>query len=108
MRALSVRHAPRKPHRYHFGSVDIVQADGEGRPAALIDRCPHRGVALSLGKLCYGIVECPFHGWRFDATGANRLVPWNPDAKTETLRGVPVPVRDAVGCRPNEPLAATR
>src|SRR6187401_2988909 len=79
------------------GERVVLFRDAGGRPAALIDRCPHRGVALSLGKLCDGVVECPFHGWRFDATGANRLVPWNPDAKREGLGATALPIREIAG-----------
>src|SRR5262245_47910943 len=47
-----------------------------GALAALIDRCPHRGVALSLGKVTReGEIECPFHGWRFDAAGRCTAMP---------------------------------
>ncbi|MBO9602667.1 MAG: aromatic ring-hydroxylating dioxygenase subunit alpha [Novosphingobium sp.] len=75
----------------------VLFRDSEARPAALIDRCPHRGVALSLGTLEGGIVECPFHGWKFDGTGANCLVPWNPDAKRDQLAATALPVREAGG-----------
>lgn len=68
-----------------------------GTAAALIDRCPHRGVALSLGKVREGIIECPFHGWQFDSAGRNCHVPWNPDAKRENLGATVLPVREAGG-----------
>jgi nitrite reductase/ring-hydroxylating ferredoxin subunit len=33
----------------------------------LHDRCPHRGVPLSLGRRQFpGTVSCPYHGWTFD------------------------------------------
>ena len=79
------------------GERVVFFRDANGAPAALIDRCPHRGVALSLGKLCEGILECPFHGWRFDGTGANRMVPWNPDAKRDLLGATALPVREING-----------
>src|SRR6478736_5347087 len=79
------------------GERVVLFRDAEGKPAALIDRCPHRGVALSLGKLRDGIVECPFHGWRFDAAGRNCLVPWNPDAKRQPLGAAALPVRETNG-----------
>jgi phenylpropionate dioxygenase-like ring-hydroxylating dioxygenase large terminal subunit len=79
------------------GERVVLFRDSSGSPAALIDRCPHRGVALSLGKLCNGIIECPFHGWRFDGTGGNRLVPWNPDAKRELLGATALPLREING-----------
>lgn len=48
----------------------------EGRPAALLDRCPHRNVPLSLGRVTKeGQLECAYHGWRFDGSGACRAVP---------------------------------
>lgn len=79
------------------GERIVLFRDSAGRPVGLIDECPHRGVALSLGKLCDGVVECPFHGWRFDSTGATVHVPWNPDAKLDKLRAIPLPVREAGG-----------
>jgi phenylpropionate dioxygenase-like ring-hydroxylating dioxygenase large terminal subunit len=66
----------------------------DGAPAALLDRCPHRGVSLSLGKVTAdGCLECPFHGWQFDADGTNRHVPLDPDAKRERLFARAYPVR---------------
>jgi phenylpropionate dioxygenase-like ring-hydroxylating dioxygenase large terminal subunit len=79
------------------GERIVLFRDHEGRIAALIDRCPHRGVALSLGKLHDGIVECPFHGWRFNGQGRACHIPWNPDAKTATLGATPLPAREIGG-----------
>ncbi|MEM9195987.1 MAG: Rieske 2Fe-2S domain-containing protein [Myxococcota bacterium] len=44
-------------------------------PFALIDRCPHRGVPLSRGRLRAGQLECAYHGWRFDRDGVCRGAP---------------------------------
>ena len=79
------------------GERIVLFRDAEGKPCALIDRCPHRGVALSLGRLCDGVLECPFHGWRFDGDGRNVHVPWNPDAKREQLGATALPVRETAG-----------
>lgn len=49
--------------------------DGRGQPAALLDRCPHRNVPLSCGRVRDGLLECCYHGWRFDQEGACRAVP---------------------------------
>jgi phenylpropionate dioxygenase-like ring-hydroxylating dioxygenase large terminal subunit len=46
-----------------------------GRPVAVLDRCPHRNVPLSCGKVREGLLECCYHGWRFDADGACRAIP---------------------------------
>jgi phenylpropionate dioxygenase-like ring-hydroxylating dioxygenase large terminal subunit len=75
----------------------VVLFRSGGRLAALLDRCPHRGVALSLGRVREGCLECPFHGWRFDADGACAQVPWNPDAKRDPLGATSVPVRELGG-----------
>lgn len=38
---------------------------------AIENFCPHRGAPLAEGSLCAHIVECDWHGWRFDVrTGA--------------------------------------
>ncbi len=52
----------------------LFRAQG-GRPAALLDRCPHRNVPLSLGSVKDGQLQCGYHGWRFDGAGACRRVP---------------------------------
>jgi phenylpropionate dioxygenase-like ring-hydroxylating dioxygenase large terminal subunit len=41
----------------------------------MVDRCPHRNVPLSLGRLRDGLLECAYHGWRFDGSGACRAIP---------------------------------
>ena len=53
----------------------VLFRDGSGRAAALVDRCPHRNVPLSMGRCRDGLLECAYHGWRFDGAGACRLVP---------------------------------
>src|SRR5262245_22746611 len=48
---------------------------GSGLAAALVDRCPHRNVPLSAGRVTGDCLACPYHGWEFDAQGACRAVP---------------------------------
>jgi nitrite reductase (NADH) small subunit/3-phenylpropionate/trans-cinnamate dioxygenase ferredoxin subunit len=36
-----------------------------GRVFVLLDQCPHAGAALSGGEVGGGLIECPWHGWRF-------------------------------------------
>jgi len=38
----------------------------EGRPFAMRDSCPHRGIPLSYGRFDGATLECSYHGWRFD------------------------------------------
>ena len=47
----------------------------EGQISCLRDRCPHRGAALSTGKVINGHLQCPFHGFEFDATGQCAVIP---------------------------------
>lgn len=86
----------RRPVRVTVAGEPIALfRDGRGGIGALIDRCPHRGVALSLGQVLEdGTLECPFHGWRFDVSGANRHVPLNPEARCENLSAAALPVRE--------------
>ncbi len=46
-----------------------------GAPSALVDRCPHRNVPLSMGTVRGGELECAYHGWRFDGAGQCVAVP---------------------------------
>jgi phenylpropionate dioxygenase-like ring-hydroxylating dioxygenase large terminal subunit len=47
----------------------------DGRPVALADRCCHRHAPLSRGKLRGDALECPYHGFTYDPSGACILVP---------------------------------
>ena len=48
-----------------------------GKVYAAADRCPHRGVAFSAGKIQDDHLQCPFHGFEFDASGKCVLIPAN-------------------------------
>ena len=66
----------RKPKAVRLLGRDIVLFRDNGKLFALEDRCPHRGVKLSLGRCNYpgsGTVSCPYHGWTFDGA-SGRLV----------------------------------
>ncbi|MCO4773175.1 MAG: aromatic ring-hydroxylating dioxygenase subunit alpha, partial [Deltaproteobacteria bacterium] len=47
----------------------------QGHVGALLDRCPHRNVPLSEGRVVERNLECPYHGWQFDTAGTCRKVP---------------------------------
>lgn len=67
---------------------------------AFLDRCPHRGAALSLGRVSEtGCLECPYHGWQFDRAGACTRVPLNnpADIKLSHLSAVSLPTRIFAG-----------
>lgn len=44
--------------------------DSQGVAHAIGGRCPHRFAALGLGKVVEDQLECPYHGLRFDRSGA--------------------------------------
>ncbi|MFY8022097.1 MAG: Rieske 2Fe-2S domain-containing protein [Bacteroidia bacterium] len=44
------------------------------------DYCPHRGLALSQGKIINGEISCKYHGWTFDSeSGNNTNIPVKQD-----------------------------
>jgi len=56
-----------------------------GAVQANINKCPHLGMPLHKGKTENGVVQCPFHGSRFDlCTGEN--VDW-----VNSVMGIPAP-----------------
>lgn len=56
---------------------------------ALLDRCPHRNVPLSLGAVKGENLECVYHGWQFDRRGICQAVPGLVDEHKSTGRRVP-------------------
>ncbi|KYC38215.1 hypothetical protein WA1_38390 [Scytonema hofmannii PCC 7110] len=47
----------------------------DGKPCALLDKCPHRNVPLSQGWVKNNYLICKYHGWCFDEQGVCREVP---------------------------------
>ena len=62
-----------------------------GLPAVVLDECAHRACPLSLGKNVGGRVQCPYHGWEFNASGVCEKMP-----SCAFLKGVAVPAMPAV------------
>jgi phenylpropionate dioxygenase-like ring-hydroxylating dioxygenase large terminal subunit len=60
-----------------FGEKLVAWRDARGQISVMRDRCPHRGVALSVGDIRGDCLECPFHGFQFDTTGKCTLIPAN-------------------------------
>lgn len=46
-----------------------------GEVQALRDICPHRGIPFHHGRMVDDLVECPYHGWKFDGGGVCREIP---------------------------------
>lgn len=58
-----------------FGEPLVIFRDSSGTVNTLLDRCPHRSVPLSLGRLVSGKVECAYHGWQFGQAGTCEHIP---------------------------------
>jgi phenylpropionate dioxygenase-like ring-hydroxylating dioxygenase large terminal subunit len=75
----------------------LFRAEG-GRAAALLDRCAHRNLPLSLGRSAGPRLACRYHGWEFDGEGICRRVPALCAATEGPARRVPAfPAREAQG-----------
>ncbi|MDJ0754970.1 MAG: aromatic ring-hydroxylating dioxygenase subunit alpha [Ardenticatenaceae bacterium] len=68
----------------------VIWRTSDGSAHAMQDLCIHRGTALSLGWLADDCLVCPYHGWRYDESGACVLIPQtaNPNipAKARTIK----------------------
>jgi len=84
--------------RVLLGIPLVLYRDAHGNVGAFLDRCPHRNVRLSAGRvLKTGNLECPYHGWQFDVTGQCRFVPGiagESDARGRRVDAYPVREQD--------------
>ena len=71
----------------------VLYRDSQGKPVVLKDKCPHRGVALSMGKVKDDCIVCPYHGWKFQGDGACVEIPANKP-------GTPIPKKAVVDSYP--------
>ena len=63
------RDITQRPLRVLMEGAPVVLFRTSRGISALVDRCPHRLVALSGGRVVDDALQCPYHGWRFDAEG---------------------------------------
>jgi phenylpropionate dioxygenase-like ring-hydroxylating dioxygenase large terminal subunit len=57
------------------GEPVLLGRGSDGAVFALRDICPHRAAPLSAGRIRDGVVECPYHGWRFKPDGVCAHIP---------------------------------
>jgi phenylpropionate dioxygenase-like ring-hydroxylating dioxygenase large terminal subunit len=69
------KHKPLKIKR--FNSDMALWRDVDGSVCCIDNRCCHRGVSLSCGKVINGKLECPFHGFVYDRSGKIQAIPAN-------------------------------
>ena len=91
---MDIRQAPIDPHCWYVvaRSTELVSdrplgvrlwqqsialyRRADGTAIAIEDRCPHRQIKLSQGKVRGDRLECPYHGWQFEASGQCARVPY--------------------------------
>ncbi len=54
----------------------VLFRDSSGTVCALEDRCPHRQVKLSHGRVLGDVIQCEYHGWQFKSSGECAAVPY--------------------------------
>jgi hypothetical protein len=75
----------------------VLYRDEGGAVHALEDRCPHRLVKLSHGRITSGQLECAYHGWQFQSSGECAAVPYlaaNQKLPNCKIRSYPVQEQD--------------
>jgi len=53
----------------------LAVRDSEGRYGLIDEFCAHRGVSLWFGRNEEGGIRCPYHGWKYDVSGACTEIP---------------------------------
>ncbi len=75
-----------RPHALQLlGKELVIWRDRQNQWRCFEDRCPHRLVPLSEGRVePDGTLMCAYHAWRFDETGKCVSLPQSQDKTTET------------------------
>lgn len=92
---------PGRPTKLELLGEDLVAwRDGGGDWRVFEDRCPHRNVPLSEGRVeSDGTLFCSYHGWRF--TGQGKLAAL-PQATPERLPALAANPRSCAAVRPTQ------
>jgi nitrite reductase/ring-hydroxylating ferredoxin subunit len=97
LRAKDLRRKPLAIRR--LGEDLVLYRTASGTPTCVIDRCPHRGVALSLGRVVGDELECGYHGFRFRTDGSCSSMPCDGRGARipKAMRATTFPIREAHG-----------
>lgn len=82
-----------RPLARRLMDVPLVVFAGRDGPIVLRDRCPHRAMPLSVGRVREGTIACSYHGWRFGAGGRCTKVPGTAEIPDVAAEAFPVMVR---------------
>jgi phenylpropionate dioxygenase-like ring-hydroxylating dioxygenase large terminal subunit len=63
----------------------VLFRDAAGRAQALLDRCCHRYLPLSFGKVTPKGIRCNYHGWEFSTAGKCIRIPGQPPENVQAL-----------------------
>jgi phenylpropionate dioxygenase-like ring-hydroxylating dioxygenase large terminal subunit len=77
--------------------LPLVLFRGRNGIGVFLDRCPHRNAPLSMGRIDGDVLQCHYHGWRFDHSGRCVGVPALTDgseAKARNATAFPVEEQD--------------
>ena len=81
--------------------------DAEGRIAAVDDYCPHRGAAMSLGRVCNGNLVCGYHGLVMGRDGKTVSMPMQRVGGFPSVKSYPVEERNGlIWLWPGDPTQA--
>lgn len=58
-----------------LGDPICLYRQKDGVAACIADRCAHRSAPLSIGKMTDGVLECKYHGWKYDSAGQVTEIP---------------------------------
>ena len=70
-----------------LGEDLVLFRDRSGRFGLIAEQCPHRRASLAYGIPTADGIRCPYHGWKFDATGQCLDSRTNPPSSTFTGQG---------------------
>lgn len=73
-----------------LGEAVVLWRTTDGGAHAMRDLCIHRGTALSLGWVADDCIVCPYHAWRYDASGACVRIPQSAVGTIPTKARTPV------------------
>lgn len=58
-----------------LGERLVVARFPDGSLLAAPHACPHKGFDLSKSSICNGVLQCGYHGWRFNSSGECQDIP---------------------------------
>ncbi len=64
------------------GGKEIALFNVDGQFFAIDNACAHRGGPLGEGMLDGNVVTCPLHGWKYNVTSGNAVMPPGPHQKS--------------------------